>query len=271
MEELRIIDAHTHVFPDKIAIKASMSIGKFYDMPMHLDGRSSTLLNAATAAGIGHCVVFSTATRPDQVAAINSFIADTVASSPMFIGLGTMHPGLSSSAIREEVRHIADLGLKGIKLHPDFQAIYPDAEDMTPVYENAIEHGLCLVFHSGDRRHPYSHPARIAAVARRFPALSMVASHMGGWSQWSLGRDLLSPLQNVWVDTSSTMPFIKAEEMVGLIQAFGFERVLFGSDFPMWDPGEELRQFLALQLGEADRKAILFDNACRFFRLDHLL
>jgi predicted TIM-barrel fold metal-dependent hydrolase len=268
MEKPRIIDAHTHVFPARIADKASASIGSFYDMPVRMDGCASTLLAAAASAGIGHCVIFSTATHPDQVCAINDFIADTASGSLMLTGLGTMHPGLSPAAIRKEARRIAGIGLKGIKLHPDFQAIYPDTDDMYPIYKSVIDNGLCMVIHAGDHRHPYSHPARIAAVARRFPSLDMVASHMGGWSQWAIGRELLSPLPNVRVDTSSTMPFITAEEMVDLLHAFGSERVLFGSDYPMWDPGEELRRFLALPLGEEDRQAILFDNAARFFRIE---
>ncbi len=268
MEKIRIIDAHTHVFPDKIAVKASESIGRFYDIPMNRDGRIDTLVQLSTNCCIERSVIFSTATRADQVQAINTFIADTVRQNPRFIGLGTMHPGLSLQAIRDEVRRLLSLGLKGIKLHPDFQSLYFDAEDMMPIYEQVLENGLCLVVHAGDHRHPYSHPARIAAVARRYPALPIVAAHMGGWSQWTIGHQLLEPLSNVLVDTSSTMRFIPVEEMMRLIGVFGTDRILFGSDYPMWDPSDELDRFLALPLGESERKAILYDNAARFFHVD---
>ena len=265
MQNYRIIDAHAHVFPDKVASKASESIGRFYDMPMAYDGRADTLLQLLKVGGIERCVIFSTATRPDQVSAINTFIAETAAAFPSFIGLGTLHPGMSPGNIRSEARRIADLGLKGIKLHPDFQEIYPDAEDMQPIYEQAMMNSLCFVIHAGDRRRLYSHPERIASVARRFPSLPIVAAHMGGWSQWQVACDLLVPCANVLVDTSSTLSFLPAEDMTRLIRAFGADRVLFGSDYPMWDPLDELGRFLALPLSDAERRAILSENALRFF------
>ena len=265
MQNFRIIDAHAHVFPDKVADKACESIGRFYDMPMAYDGRAETLLQLMKTAGIERCVIFSTATRPDQVLVINNFIAETVVTFPFFIGLGTLHPGMSPCSIRSEAKRIADLGLRGIKLHPDFQAIYPNAEDMIPIYEQAMENGLCFVIHAGDRHRPYSHPERIASVARRFPSLPIVAAHMGGWSQWQVARDLLVPCPNVLVDTSSTLSFLPADEMTRMIRAFGSDRVMFGSDYPMWDPIDELGRFLALPLTDDERRAILSENALRFF------
>ncbi len=267
MSPFSIIDAHTHVFPDAIAAKASAAIGEFYHLDMCCDGRVETLAQIAAAHQIGHSVIFSTATRPDQVRTINRFIAHTVANQPRLIGLGTLHPGLRPMALRVEADYIVAAGLRGVKLHPDFQAIHPDAPDMDPLYRACIERGLCVIFHAGDPRTSYSHPAKIAAVARRHPDLPIIAAHMGGWSQWDLGRDLLLPFPQVMVDTSSTIPFLDTAAMLRLIRAFGADRVLFGSDYPMWHPGEELARFLALPLTAAERQAILGDNARALFRL----
>lgn len=268
MNPLLVIDSHAHVFPDKIAVKASSSIGRFYDLPMNGDGRVESLVNRSTACGITRSVVFSTATRAEQVEAINEFIGDTIAAQPGLTGLGTMHPGLSAAAVRSAAGRIRTLGMKGIKLHPDFQELYPDADDMDPIFRAALDNGLCMVFHAGDHRHPYSHPARIATVAARYPELPIVAAHMGGWSQWDIAYTLLSQFRNVHVDTSSTMRFISEAEMVRLIRIFGADRVLFGSDYPMWDPCDELQRFLALPLSEKEQTAILWDNPRRFFRID---
>jgi len=268
MEQISVIDAHTHVFPDKIARKASESIGQFYGIGMRFDGRVDTLVKLSDHCPIRRSIVFSTATHPEQVRAINRFIATTVSSHPQFAGLGTLHPGLSAAEIRTETDFMISAGLRGIKLHPDFQELYPDAPDMDPIYEAALERNLCFVFHAGDERKPYSHPARIADVARRYPGLSLVAAHMGGYTQWDIAFDLLAPYRNVSVDTSSTMSFVEPDQMVRLIRSFGADRVLFGSDYPMWNPCDELASLLALPLEAVEQQAILYGNAARLFRLD---
>ena len=79
MKKYRIIDSHCHIYPDKIARKASDSTSEFYHMPSLYDGKISTLLEEGTRAGIGHFVIQSVATTPKQVSSINHFIAGAVA------------------------------------------------------------------------------------------------------------------------------------------------------------------------------------------------
>ena len=120
MEQILVIDAHTHVFPDKIARKASESIGHFYGIGMRYDGRVETLVDLSGACPIARSIVFSTATHPEQVRAINRFITATVSSHPQFAGLGTLHPGLSGDEIRAETDYLVSAGARGIILHPVF-------------------------------------------------------------------------------------------------------------------------------------------------------
>ena len=120
MEQILVIDAHTHVFPDKIARKASESIGHFYGIGMRYDGRVETLVDLSGACPIARSIVFSTATHPEQVRAINRFITATVSSHPQFAGLGTLHPGLSGDEIRAETDYMVSAGARGIILHPVF-------------------------------------------------------------------------------------------------------------------------------------------------------
>ena len=88
-----IVDAHCHIYPDKIAERAAQSIGKFYDIPMNLDGRVDTLLREEKKAGITHFLVHSVSTNPSQVKNINEFIASQVAlSNGCMTGFGTLHP-----------------------------------------------------------------------------------------------------------------------------------------------------------------------------------
>ena len=81
----KIADAHTHIFPAKIAEKATASISKFYNVPMQFIGLSSHLLESGSRIGVGKYLVCSTATRPDQVLSINDFIAGECALSLIHI------------------------------------------------------------------------------------------------------------------------------------------------------------------------------------------
>ena len=129
-----IIDCHCHVYPDKIAEKAVGSIGSFYDLDMYYDGKASTLINHGDEIGVSHYVIFSVATTPHQVHSINSFIAETVKNSGgIMTGLGTLHP--DSENIKGDIEEIKRLGLKGVKMHPDFQRFRIDDEKCNRIYE----------------------------------------------------------------------------------------------------------------------------------------
>ena len=113
-----VIDAHCHVYPDKIALKAVEGTSNFYDgINAAHDGRVSTLHEIGEKTGIDHFVVQSVAMSPKQVQSINNFIAETVAdSNGKMTGLGTLHP--DSADISGDIEHIIELGLHGVKLHP---------------------------------------------------------------------------------------------------------------------------------------------------------
>ena len=51
---MKIIDAHTHIFPTKIAVKASASIGEFYGIPMNSDASVDSLLKLEEELGASH-------------------------------------------------------------------------------------------------------------------------------------------------------------------------------------------------------------------------
>ena len=151
VKDYKIIDSHCHIYPDKIAQKASDATGHFYDIPASLDGRISTLLEHGEAAGIDHFVVQSVATTPKQVSSINNFIAEAVAQSEgRFTGLGTLHP--DSEDMEADVNEIISLGLKGVKLHPDIQKVKLDDHRMLKMYE-LCEGRLPMLIHTGDWRY----------------------------------------------------------------------------------------------------------------------
>lgn len=262
-KKYRIIDSHCHIYPDKIAQKASDSTGRFYDMPSRLDGKISTLIERGEKAGIEHFIVQSVATTPKQVSSINNFIAKAVAeSNGRFTGFGTLHP--DSDDLEADINEIIGLGLKGIKLHPDIQQVRVDDARMSKMYE-LCEGSLPMLIHTGDFRYDFSNPNRMMPILEKYPKLTVIGAHFGGWSIWEEATEKLSKYENFLVDCSSSLYAMTPEKAKELIEAYGADRVLFGTDYPMWEPETEIERFMKIDLTETQREDILYNNAARLF------
>ena len=256
---MRIWDIHAHVFPEKIVEKAVGSIGGFYEYPMEADGRAETLLEEYKDCGIAKGVIHSVAVSPRQVESINTFIAETQSQHPeTFIGFGTIHALCEHP--EEVVAQVEALGLHGLKIHPDMQRFALDSEEAMRMFA-AIEGRLPILIHTGDTRFAYSRPHQMKKVAEAFPRLTCICAHLGGWSEWRDAYQTLARFENVYVDTSSSLYALTPQEGADIIRRYARERVLFGSDFPMWQPAEELERFFALPLTDDEREAILGKNA----------
>ena len=263
MQKYRIIDSHCHIYPDKIAEKASENTGHFYDLPASLDGKISTLLEHGKKAGIEHFIVQSVATTPKQVSSINNFIAESVASSDgHFTGLGTLHP--DSEDMEADVNEILALGLKGVKLHPDIQKIAIDDPKMKEIYR-LCEGRLPMLLHTGDYRYDFSNPNRMMPILEQYPDLTVIGAHFGGWSIWEEATEKLCKYKNFLVDCSSSLYAISPEKANELIHVYGVERVLFGTDYPLWKPEIEIERFMQIELTEKEREDIFHNNAAKLF------
>lgn len=255
---LRIIDFHTHIYPDPIAHKAAASIRDFYDIQdVKLDGTVDSLLRLGDAAGIDRFVVLPVAMNPRQTGHINDFIVSQIAAQPRFTGFGTIHAAMEN--ITEEVQRIMDLGLRGIKMHPDFQLFSIDDARLFPAYE-MMQDKLPLIFHMGDRRYEYSHPTKLRRVLELFPRLQVIAAHFGGYSMYKTGYECLGD-KNCFFDISSSIMFMGEGIPETYIRKFGAERMLFGSDFPLWNPEQEVQRFLDLKLTNEEREQIAHKTA----------
>lgn len=261
---MKVIDFHAHVFPEKIAEKASETIGKFYGGPMAYHGLASELLKSGGAIGVDYYVIHSTATRSEQVVSINDFIISETAKEARFIGFGTIHPDFPNA--NDEIDRVISAGLKGIKLHPDFQRFEADTPKMDSLYRHMEELGIPILIHAGDIRFDFSGPRRIARILDKFPSITLIAAHFGGYSEWDEAFELLAS-RNLWFDTSSSFWKMSSSMAHKMIQKHGVDRFLFGSDFPMWDHLDELKRFLALGLSEKDTELILWKNAAHILNL----
>jgi len=261
---MKIIDFHAHIYPDKIAERATQAIGNFYDIDMDRVGSLSNLLECSKKAGITNCVVHSVATSPAQVERINDFITASVNShSDTLFGFGTMHQDYENKL--EEVDRCLKLGLKGIKLHPDTQMFNVDDDCMLPMYDY-LQDKAPILLHCGDYRYDYSHPRRVARICKLFPRLTVIGAHFGGYSVWDEAYEHLKDL-NCMLDTSSSSALMDNGMFEKMIKAYGADRLLFGTDFPMWDSTEELDRFMSVPLTNTEREKILYTNAAALLKI----
>lgn len=261
---MKIIDIHTHVYPQTIARKAAENVRDFYQIGDDMDGTPETLLERGAQAGVCKYVILPVAVKPDKVQGINDFIFNQTQLHDCFVGFGTVHAGMEN--ITDEVERIRNLGLKGIKIHPDCQRFAIDDPRLDPLYES-IEGNLPILLHMGDRRYDYSHPARLRRVLDRFPKLQAVAAHFGGYSMYETAREHLYDTDCI-MDVSSSLMFMPRGVAERYINLYGAERMAFGTDYPVWDPVGEKQRLLALDLTAEQLEQIAWKTASRFLKLD---
>lgn len=261
---MKIIDCHTHIYPEAIAAKAAESIRDFYSLgDEEIPGSVSELLRRGDAAGIHSFVVLPVGMKPGQVHHVNTFILEQTRQNPRLTGLGTVHAAMED--LQQETQWILDSPLRGIKMHPDFQRFPIDDPRLFPVYD-LLRGKKPVMFHTGDPRYDYSHPARVKKLLELFPDLQVVAAHFGGYSVYQEAFDALKDTTCVF-DVSSSLMFLPEGMAERYIGGYGAERLMFGSDFPLWDPGVEVRRFLQLKLTPEQTEQIAHKTAEELFHI----
>ena len=126
-------------------------------------------------------------------------------------------------------------------------------------------HGLAVTLHTGDYRRDLSHPYRLVEVLHTFPKLRVNGAHFGGWSIYDLALEFLEH-ENCYVDASSAVAFLGRRRVRELIELYGADRVMFGSDYPMSSPAHTYNEMMALGLSEADREKFMWHTAEEFLQ-----
>ena len=263
MHQYDIIDFHNHIFPGKIVRKAVDAIGAFYASAMEGVGSPEDLLADGKKAGVSRFVVHSAATTPAQVQHINEFIHDEAQKHPEFIPFATLHPFMDD--LEAEVDRILSWGMPGIKLHPDFQQFNLDDPRALEMYRIVGDRAIFLL-HMGDATRSYSAPERLARVLDRFPSLRVIGAHFGGYNAWEQSRRYLVG-RDLYFDTSSSLFKLTTQEALDMMHDHGVEKMLYGTDYPMWTHEEELGRFDALPLSEQERQMIFHDNGAKLLGL----
>ena len=261
------IDFHTHAFPDKIAeravLKLSDSSGGLHP---YTDGTADGLAARMRESGVDLSVVLSIATNAHQQKSVNDFAA-MLNERDEFAAFGSVYPDAPDAL--DEVDRIADMGLLGIKLHPDYQGFEVDDEKMIPLYKRISHHGLITIFHAGvdyGFAPPYGGtPEKMKRALRHFDS-PVVAAHFGGVDSY---EEVLSTLagEDLYFDTSMGYGMMPKYYALKIIEKHGVDRMLFGTDSPWHSAEMERRLLSSLSLTEEELAKIYSGNAKRLLRL----
>ncbi|MBR3631395.1 MAG: amidohydrolase family protein, partial [Oscillospiraceae bacterium] len=190
------------------------------------------------------------------------FLSGLVQQDPALVAFGTLHPENENAA--EILQEFRRSGLSVLKLHSDFQRFPIDDPAMYPVYRTAAALGLPILFHMGDKKLDFSHPRRLRKVQQDIPELTIIAAHMGGYQHWSEALTLLQPSERLLFDLSSTLQFVDGSLVRAFLEKFGETQFFFGTDFPMWEPAQELERLLSFGLPEDTLQKLLSGNFQQF-------
>jgi len=265
---MKKIDFHTHIYPDHAAARTVAAIRSRAGVDAYTDGTLAGLRKSMKAAGIDLSIVSAVATKPEQVLSIQGWL--TAIRQPGIEALATVHPAAPPDS--EQLEMLLRQGFRGFKLHPDYQDFFVDDPRVYPLYEAAAAKGMFILFHAGVDRglpHPvHATPKRLAAVHSDIPELCMVVAHLGGEGAYEeavahlLGR-------NLYMDTSFVLRKIPIPLLERILKGHPPDRLLFASDCPWTDQGEELQFLLQLPfLTETDKEKICFSNAAHLLGLE---
>ncbi len=263
---MELIDFHTHIFPNPIANRAAQNVGSYYGLPIEGDGTAAMLKAHAPQGVKTRFVVSSAAMKAKNVIPGNDFLIQSAAEDSAFIPFASFHPDMGEKEALAELERVASLGVYGVKLHPDFQHIYIDEERLFPMYRKCAELKLPILFHVGDKGTDFSTPKRMRRVADMFPNLTVIAAHLGGYSVWGEAQKYLIGA-DVYMDCSESVPYISEEETYGMIKRHGVDRVMFGSDFPVFCTDTAFALIDKLPFTPEEKEKIYHGNAERLLGL----
>ncbi len=266
-----ILDIHTHTYPENIAARAVAKLERNSGVKAYTDGRKESLIRSMKQAQIDYSLLLPVATSPKQVDRINEEAGQTNAAAETtgLLSFGGIHP--ETENYKDVLRRVKALGLRGIKLHPDYQDAFFTDIRYKRIVSFATELGLYIMIHAGqDIGLPdpiHCRPEHITEVIKETGTDKLILAHMGGWRLWEEVEELLLT-QQVYFDTAFSTTSVEGvegmltpEQFVDLVRKMGSDRVLFGTDSPWSDQKKSVEWLKNTDLTEQEKKQILWDNA----------
>jgi predicted TIM-barrel fold metal-dependent hydrolase len=185
--------------------------------------------------------------------------------------LGVFHPRHERACLQALEAAAGSPGFRGLKIHPSFHGVPGSDPAYRPAWQFAADHDLALLTHSWSVSdyNPVQHlstPDKFEGLVEDFPGVRFVLGHAGGRGEGQ--RDavrMAAQYPNVYLDFAGDIYCYRLLER--LVAALPYGKILFGSDFPMFDQNANLTRVLLADIEDAAKAAILNDNAANVYRL----
>ena len=257
----RIVDAHTHLLPDRLAL----AIRSYFEERICSHLAYPPLSDASRAElrdrGVARCWTLPYAHRKDVASKFNRWAAETFASDPLVVPGATVHPEDSVSHVLDEA--LGELRLPLVKLHCSVGNFPADDPRLDPLWKRVSAEGRPVVVHAGRAVAGTTAEADIdciARVAERWPDAKLIVAHCGSPAV-SATLKLLRTSRSVYADLAPVVrdPIpLRADDIAGIEH-----RILFGSDMPNVAVRLEagISQVMGWNLPDAACAAILGETA----------
>ena len=264
-----IVDFHAHAFPDALAERSVAYLAAKAGIEHYADGTVRGLAAAASRVKADCSLVLPVVTKPSQFASVNAFASridkgEFDAFGVRLRSFGGVHP--DSENIEKELAAIKEMGLKGVKIHPDYQQTFIDDAKNLRIIEKAAELGLWVSVHAGlDLGFPdctHCTPERAKNALHLTGAENVILAHMGGFGMWEEVADLLVG-EKVRFDTGVVARYMDPALATAIVKAHGADKILFATDSP-WASYEDSVAFVkSLDVPGEDKDKILGLNAAK--------
>ena len=278
-----IIDFHTHIFPPELRENREQYLGRdpcfdhLYSDPKAKLATAEDLIASMDREGIDLSIVLNIGWASHQMCVeTNDYIMEAISRYPKrLVGFCALQPKAGEAAIAE-LERCARGGMRGIgEMRPDIQGFdLGDEAAVRTMVEAAAEHQFILLTHASEPvGHLYSGKGNITPdilyrFICQFPQISIVLAHWGGGLPfYALMPEVGRALENVFFDTAATPFLYRPEIFTHVGQIVGFDKILFGTDYPLLSPGRIMTQLRSVGLGEEAEGLILGGNAERLLGL----
>lgn len=192
----------------------------------------------------------------------NAWLAGAIAPHPELFGYVVLNLNYPDESEAEMARYLPDPKFVGAKIHPMYCRQKMDSPNAARLLRKLAEYGKPLLLHTYSS--PLETPWNVVPLAKTLPQLPIILGHMGG-DRWDLGLEAASQSPNLFVEPCCS--WADPGKVVAAVRKLGAERVLFGSDYTLFDPGYALGMVTGAALAAEQKEMILGENARRLFGL----
>ena len=253
---MHIIDADTHISPLDEAVSY----------------RVENLIEEMDCAGVARSVVWLQPPYMREIDSSLEYIYESAKKYPdrlLPFGWANPHLGLEKS-IDTIKRCLLEYNFYGVKLNGAQDSYYIDDEKTAaPLVEEIAKLGGMVCYHVGVDAYEFTHPYRVAKLARRYPETPFLLAHMGGVGKPDVSSacvDMAKECKNIYLIGSQVSFF----SVLDAVMELGADRVCFGSDMPYESMRACSAAYLALLKGEiceSDIALVMGGNIQRLFKV----